>query len=235
MRRPAPRPNRAMPSQPKVPVARAPARPAPAAPSRSATPAVPAPAARMALVPARAAAPQAAPVSLTCVPAHCDFDRLDSTSMFNTLGGIRALPSHEASAAIARRTLAEARGYSRFDLMAIAEVGYHYLRSGGDRLAQVIFEGLTAVSPREPYFWLALGLANEHLGELPAARAAYEMTIRLDPKDATPELNLAELDLGAGQRSAARRRLAVGKKKAQQAGQLALANKADAIVQLMAG
>jgi tetratricopeptide (TPR) repeat protein len=220
MNRPVRR-RRPAPSRSRVPVAR----PAPAKPVAPA---------KLAVRPA--APPTLAPpaqVSLTCVPAHCDFDRVDSTSMFNTLGGIRALPSHEASAAIARRTLADARGYSRNDLLAIAEIGYHYLRSGGYKLAQVIFEGLTAVQPDEPYFWLALGSVMDRSGDETAARAAFEMTIQLDPKDATPEINLAELDLSANRRKSALRRLQIAQRKAKAAGQSALQRKAEAMVQLL--
>jgi len=223
------------------PRSRRPARSARAPASRAKVPVasamVPKPAVAPAVTPstpsATPAGPKAVAVSLAGVPAHCDFDRVDSTSMFNTLGGIRALPSHEASAAIARRTLAEARGYEEADLMAIAEVGYHYLRSGGFKLAQVIFEGLTAVNPQEPYYWLALGLSEDRVGHPQQARAAYENVIALDPRDATPELNLAELDVGEGRRKSARRRLAIARKKAARAGQTALANKADAMTLLL--
>ncbi len=220
MNRPVRR-RRPAPSRAKVPVVRA------AAPARlAARPAVKS-------APAPAPAPEPEVVSLTCVPVHCDFDRVDSTSMFNTLGGIRALPSHEASLAIARRTLADARGYSRNDLLAIAEIGYHYLRSGGYKLSQVIFEGLTAVQPEEPYFWLALGLVMDRLDDQVAARAAYEMTVELDPKDATPEINLAELDLGANRRKSALRRLRIAARKAQSSGQEALQRKAQAMLELL--
>lgn len=172
-------------------------------------------------------------MALTCLPAQCDFDRVDSTAMFNTLGGIRALPAADAGQALARRSLAELRGYRREDLMAIAEVGYHYLRSGGHKLASVIFEGLTAVMPDEPYFWLALGLVKDHLDDVAAARAAYETAARLDPRDATPLMNLAELDLMQGRRREALQRLDGAATKAERAQQWALVRKAEGLRTLM--
>lgn len=220
-RRPAPNPRRARPApkgtRPKVKAA-----PRPVVPES------------LPVVPAAAPEPAPAGVSLTQVPAACDFDRVDSTSMFDTLGGIRALPSHEASRALAKRSLAEMRGYAREDLLAIAEVGYLYLRSGGVRLAQVIFEGLTAVRPDEAYFWLALGLVHDRRNDPDEARVAYERAIELDPRDATAELNIAELDLEAGDKVAARRRLAVAQRKAARAGQAPLERKAAAISAMIA-
>lgn len=204
-------------------------KPAPKAPV--AAPRAPAP--RPAAKP-REVAPSAGGAALVHVPAACDFDRVDSTSMFDTLGGIRALPSHEASAALARRTLAELRGYEAADLMAIAEIGYHYLRSGGAKLAKVIFEGLTAIQPEEGYFWLALGLAHDHLDDLVAARAAYQKAGEVDPRDPVADLNLAELELAAGRRPAARRLVERGRQKAARTGQEALCRKADAMLTLMA-
>ncbi|MCB9652262.1 MAG: hypothetical protein H6730_37510 [Deltaproteobacteria bacterium] len=226
-RRPAPgtrpRVRVAQPSQPRVPAARAtpPSQPCvqAARPAESARPAE------------RSAEAQV--MALTCLPTQCDFDRVDSTAMFNTLGGIRALAAADAGQALARRSLAELRGYRREDLMAIAEVGYHYLRSGGHKLASVIFEGLTAVMPEEPYFWLALGLVKDHLDDISAARVAYETAARLDPRDATPLMNLAELDLMQGRRRDALRRLDGAANTAQRAQQWALVRKAEGLRTLM--
>ncbi|MBK6685809.1 MAG: hypothetical protein IPG45_15160 [Deltaproteobacteria bacterium] len=106
-----------------------------------------------------------------------------------------------------RRTLAARRGYSREDLQAVAEIGYHYLHNGGVRFARLLFEGLVAVSPDEPYFALALGLAADHAGDKGMARREYQRASDLDPSDPRPEVNLAELDLEAGRFDAARRHL----------------------------
>lgn len=106
-----------------------------------------------------------------------------------------------------RRTLAARRGYAKDDLHAVAEIGYHYLHNGGVRFARLLFEGLVAVAPDEVYFALALGLAADHGGDKGVARREYQRASQLDPGDPRPEVNLAELDLEAGQFTAARRHL----------------------------
>jgi tetratricopeptide (TPR) repeat protein len=160
------------------------------------------------------------------------FEGVASTAMFATLGRVRALLVAEVPDAIVRNGLAEARGYGASDLWAIAEVGYHYLRSGGYRLAAVIFEGLAALQPDEPYHQLALGLAQDHLGEEAAARAAYEKALRLDPADPRPELNLAELSLAGGDHVRAQVLLGRARAKALARGDTVLARKATALLGL---
>lgn len=172
-------------------------------------------------------------VALTCVPSTCDFDRMDSTSMFDTLGGIRALAVSDSGQSLVPSCLADARGYRSEDLMAIAEVGYQYLRSGGYKLADVIFQGLTAVQPAEPYYWLALGLVRDHLADGPGARAAYETAARLDQHDATSLLNLAELDIIEGRRAEARMRLEKASARAERSRQPELVRKARGLRTLM--
>src|SRR5688572_22039505 len=95
------------------------------------------------------------------------------------------------------KTLAEVRGYDRDDLFVIAEVAYHYLFNGGTRLALVLYEGLAAVSPKEPYFALALGLTHDHLGEVAMAHKWYAKAAELDPNDGRPDVNRAELYIEA--------------------------------------
>jgi Tfp pilus assembly protein PilF len=174
--------------------------------------------------------PGATSVAVVSELEEVAFEGVASTAMFATLGRVRALLVAEVPDAIVRNGLAEARGYAASDLWAIAEVGYHYLRSGGYRLAAVIFEGLAALQPDEPYHQLALGLAQDHLGEDAAARAAYEKALRLDPADPRPELNLAELSLAGGDHARARLLLARAHGKALARGDAALARKAAALL-----
>jgi tetratricopeptide (TPR) repeat protein len=192
----------------------------------------------IAIVAAPAAAPIAktvtpAPSAETFSPASLDFDSVASTAMFNTLGGIRALAVREASAAIVRRSIAEARGYSDAELYALAEIGYHYFQSGGLKLALVIFEGLMAVKPSEPYFCLATGLARDFVGDKLGAKRAYREAARLEPADARPELNLAEIALEAGDRQAAFGHLERARVKAERRGDLPLLKKANAVLALV--
>lgn len=171
--------------------------------------------------------------ALVCqAPEALSFDDFDGTSMFDTLGKVRAVPAREASRAIVCRSIADARGYSKDELFALAEVGYHYFRSGGLRLALVVFEGLTAIEPDEPYFWLALGLVTDYLDDKERARSCYQTAARLDPDDARPEINLAELFLERGERVGAARHLQRGLRKAVRAEDDALEQKAYALSSL---
>ncbi len=173
-----------------------------------------------------------APSAFVCRPPELEFDSIASTSMFNTLGRVRALPAEEACQAVLCRTIAEARGYQEGVLYALAGVGYHYIRNGGYKLAEVIFQGLTEVSPSEAYFALALGLTQDYLGKKESARVHYGRALKIDPQDPRPELNLAELDLEAGHKSRAIERLRRAERKAEQGGRIALQNKAQALLEL---
>jgi tetratricopeptide (TPR) repeat protein len=188
--------------------------------------------------PSPAAKPQRAiakPQGRALVPESVaiEFDRVDGTGMFDTLGRVRALPAEEASKAIVCRSIREAYGYARADLFAIAEIGRHYLECGGYRVAAVIFEGLEAIDPDEHYFAIALGLAKDHLGEKQAAMRCYQRAQKLDPKDARADLNLAELLIEAGRKKDAVRMIEGAERKAIAAQADALAQKANALLSLM--
>src|SRR5262249_37362876 len=96
------------------------------------------------------------------------------------------------------RSIAQARGYARDDLFAIAEVAHHYLMNGATKVAMTLFEGLCAVSPNESYFALGLGLSLDLLGDTQAAFAAYTRASELDPSDGRPDVNRAELLIESG-------------------------------------
>lgn len=160
------------------------------------------------------------------------------TAFFDSIAKVQAVTMIEQkprvvsrlSAAEGARALADARGYDREDLFAVAEMGYHYLMNGGVKLAITLFEGLTAVAPGEPYFALALALAYDHQGDKPAAIRQYEKAGQLDPFDPRADLNRAELLVEArdwrGAKDLLRRALA----KAQHKGDEALTRKAAAIL-----
>jgi tetratricopeptide (TPR) repeat protein len=178
-------------------------------------------------LPRPAAQPIAKPLPRALIPESVaiDFDRVDGTGMFDTLDRVRALPAGDA--------IAETYGYARSDLFAIAEIGRHYLESGGYRLAAVIFEGLEAIAPEEPYFVLALGLAKDRLGDKEAALARYRRAQSLDPKDARADLNVAELLIEAGRSKEAVRVIEAAERKAMLAEEEALAKKANALLSLL--
>lgn len=92
-----------------------------------------------------------------------------------------------------KQSIAQARRYQREDLFAIAEVAYLYLFGGHEKLARILFEGLAAVDPREPYFAMALGLAYDLEGDVDRAERAYHRASKLDPKDPRADVNRAEI------------------------------------------
>lgn len=107
------------------------------------------------------------------------------------------------------------RGYGREDLMAIAEVGHHYLFSGGTQLALAIFEGLQAIDPGQAYFATALGLTHDHLGNPEEAERWYRRAAQLDPNDGRPDVNRAELRIVRRDYAKARELLIRGANKAR--------------------
>lgn len=155
----------------------------------------------------------------------------NKTCFFDTINKVKALTVAGPRALCVDENLARARGYEPEDLLAIAEIAWHYLMSGGLKLALTLYEGLTAVAPEEPYFALALGLTFDRMNEAKQADTWYRTAGRLDPKDGRPDINRAELCLEAGDRARAMKLLARGASKANVAGDLALARKADALLE----
>ena len=132
--------------------------------------------------------------------------------------------------ALAHRALSAVRGYARADLIAMAEIGYHYLMSGAPEFAHVIFDGLVAIAPQEPYFALSLGLTHDHLGELKAAARCYARASKLDPTDGRPDVNRAELHIEVRDFDRAKKLLRSGLRKAVAAEDDRLAIKAKALL-----
>lgn len=116
------------------------------------------------------------------------------------------------------------------DLLVIAELGYHYLMSGGLDLAHEIFSSLEILAPQEPYFPLALALVADRMGDKSRAHRAYERAARLAPSDPRPDLNRAELFIEAGDRESARALLTRALEKARRARSAALAAKAEGLL-----
>lgn len=153
------------------------------------------------------------------------------TSFFANIRELRAQAlGVEQSRALAPRALEAVRGYQREDLMAVAEIAYHYLFNGGAELARVLYEGLTAVAPDEPYFALALALTHDHLGSVDSAFHWYQKASELDPRDARPDINRAELYLQQRDLRRARPLLREGHTKAEARHETELAAKAAALL-----
>lgn len=150
------------------------------------------------------------------------------TAFFDTVNQVKAM-TVATEQLPARQSLAQRRGYSRDDLLAVAEVAYHYLFNGGTKLALTLYEGLHAVAPEEAYFALALGLTHDHLGHPEEAWSFYEKAAALDPSDGRADVNRAELLLERGDLAGALRLLASGAAKARSKGDQALEKKAVAM------
>ncbi len=145
-------------------------------------------------------------------------------------GNVRALVISNVAIAPRGRSLASARGYHRDDLMVVADIAYHYMMNGAHVLAKTLFEGLRSIDPAEPYFALALGLANDRMGDYAEAKENYVVAAKLDPRDGRPLVNLAELAFLDGDRPRAKQLLARGLERAEAAGDHDVARKADALL-----
>jgi len=155
--------------------------------------------------------------------------RANAAEVSQRLPQVRATPA--VSQALAREVdLKALRGYQQKDLMAVAELGYHYLFSGGYALAQAIFEGLNAVDPRDAYYATALGLVHDRLGDVEEAEVWYRRAAALDPTDPRPEVNRAELRILRRDFAKARELLIRGANKAKAARDQALETKARALL-----
>jgi predicted Zn-dependent protease len=146
--------------------------------------------------------------------------------------GLNSIPATPSRSMVRndQRSLQQIRGYSRQDLYAIAEVGYHYLFSGGVDVARALFDGLVAIAPEEAYFALALGLTADHQGSPEEAERWYARASQLDPHDGRADVNRAELYLERGDFPNARTLLARGAKKARIRQDVALERKATALI-----
>lgn len=156
----------------------------------------------------------------------------NDAAFFDSIARVKAVTmiGHKPRGLGRSRALAERRGYDKEDLFAVAEIGYHYLMNGGIQLAVTLFEGLTAVAPNEPYFAMALALSLDHQGDKDDAMRWYDKAAALDPFDARPDLNRAELMLEAREIGAARELLQRAAAKAKRKGDEALDRKATAML-----
>jgi predicted Zn-dependent protease len=97
-----------------------------------------------------------------------------------------------------KATLKDVRGYTDQELYAIARTACVYFYQGRLEEARVLFQGLTAVNPVDPYFASALAVVEFAAGDSEAALAAWDAAIRLAPKDPSAWVGRAEVRISAG-------------------------------------
>lgn len=94
-----------------------------------------------------------------------------------------------------KATLQELKGYSADELYAIAQHGYTLFLNGRTRHAQVIFEGLVAVDPRNEYYYRALGVVYHRLGDAERAIRQFSHAITVAPRAPAAYVNRAEVHI----------------------------------------
>ena len=94
-----------------------------------------------------------------------------------------------------KATLQELKGYTPDELYAIAQHGYTLFLNGRTRHAQVIFEGLIAVDPRNEYYYRALGVVYHRLGDAERALRQFTHAITVAPGSPAAYVNRAEVHI----------------------------------------
>lgn len=102
-----------------------------------------------------------------------------------------------------KSTLKEVRGYTDEELYSIARTGYFFFFQGKVKEARTVFQGLYAINPMDAYFANALGVVEMAAGNPAGAVAAYDVALKLSPRDATAYLGRGEVKLLQGQRAQA--------------------------------
>ncbi|MCK6548287.1 tetratricopeptide repeat protein [Myxococcota bacterium] len=116
--------------------------------------------------------------------ARRSVDRLEQTAGAE----VRRWASGEA-------TLQQIKGYTDEELYLIAQHGYTLFLNGKVKDAQVVFEGLVAVDPRNDYYYRALGVVYHRQGDAERALRQFTHAITVSPKSAAAYVNRAEVHI----------------------------------------
>ena len=100
-----------------------------------------------------------------------------------------------------KATLKDVRGYTDEELYAIARTAYVYFYQGRVEDARVLFQGLSAVNPVDPYFARALGVVELAAGNADAAIAAWDVAITLAPNEPSAWVGRAEVRICSGDKA----------------------------------
>ncbi|HJL40145.1 MAG TPA: tetratricopeptide repeat protein [Myxococcales bacterium LLY-WYZ-16_1] len=93
------------------------------------------------------------------------------------------------------QTLQELKGYSAEEVYAISQQGYSLFLNGKVRDAQVVFEGLVALDPRNDYHYRALGVIYHRLGDVERALRQFTHAITVAPRNPAGYVNRAEVHI----------------------------------------
>lgn len=100
-------------------------------------------------------------------------------------------------------TWAEVGGMTYADAKAIAQIGCDLAAQGRLDEARIVFEGLTAMNPKDTAARAALGTVYQKLGRIDDAMAEYTAAIKGDAKNAIALANRGELRLKANDKDGA--------------------------------
>jgi type III secretion system low calcium response chaperone LcrH/SycD len=102
-----------------------------------------------------------------------------------------------------KATLKDVRGYSDDELYAIARTAYFFFHQGRIDQARVLFQGLYAVDPLDPYFAKGLGVVEHAAGNPQGALAAFDVAIKISPDDPSTYVGRAEIRISLNQKNQA--------------------------------
>lgn len=109
---------------------------------------------------------------------------------------IKASVDQDSSEA-GRSTWAEVAGMTSGDAKIIAQIGCDLAAAGRLDEARIVFEGLTAMNPKDTAARAALGTVYQKLGRITDALIEYSAAIDGDPKNPIALTNRGELRLKA--------------------------------------
>jgi len=129
-------------------------------------------------------------------------------------------------------TLKQIVGLSEEELYAIAAQGYNLFLQGKTESARIVFEGLVAIEPRNPYYYRALGAIYWRLKDQAKALKQFTYAIRVAPREVSSYVNRAEVYVAQSQFKLAKDDLGTAVRHAGPFDR-ALVNKARAMMQMI--
>ncbi|MFN0062534.1 MAG: tetratricopeptide repeat protein [Myxococcaceae bacterium] len=102
-----------------------------------------------------------------------------------------------------KASLRDVRGYTEEELYLVARMAYLFYYQGKLDEARTLFQGLYAVDPSDGYVARALGVVELAAGNNTGALAAYDVAVKLNPRDAAAYVGRAEVRIAMGERALA--------------------------------